>query len=209
MIVVYPSSSQASSRAVSWPAGRESCLDGGFSLTEVLVVVAIVALVSVAMVSGLRQKIDQSRVDSVATRLEAALNGLRRQSLSYQTSCQVSWSPALISNQAVSASADQIGTALLIDPSQCQFPTGVPLPRFSPPLNSGDSNVQVTISPVPFTITAFGGLSTPPTNQPLILTVQPNRATQQDDFVRCLQLAPYSGAISRGTWVAGNCQRNR
>jgi len=180
----------------------------GFTLTEAVVVVAIVVLSAVTIAVNLRQRIDQSRVDGVTTRLEGALNSLRRQSLSYQTNCSLSWSlPS--SGGSLSAAADQIGRGLLIDPSSCPFPAGIPQPRLAPPLRSpDDSDVLVTISPDRFTITAFGGLSTA-ANQPLILRLRANRTAQSGDFERCLRMEPFTGAISRGTWLAGDCRRNR
>ena len=140
----------------------------GYTLSEAVVVVAIVMLAALAIVPNLKQRIEQGRVDGVTARLEGALNSLRSQSLTYQSNCSLSWSlPS--SGQSLTASADQVGTR--------------------------------------FTITAFGGLST--TGElPLLLRIRPNRPSQAGDFERCLRLEPITGAISRGTWVAGDCRRN-
>lgn len=179
----------------------------GFTLTELVVVVAIVILAAVAVVP-MRQRIEQSRVDGVTTRLEGALNSLRRQSLTYQTSCSYSWSLAS-SGSSLSASADQIGTRLTITPGTCAFPVGTPLPRLSPPLRAPDDReVLVTVSPASFSITAFGGLSTP-SDQPLLVRIRPNRSPQGGDFERCLRMEPITATLHRGTWVAGACLRNR
>ena len=180
----------------------------GFTLTEAVVVVAIVMLAALAIVPNLKQRLEQSRVDGVTTRLEGAFTSLRRQSLTYQTNCSLGWSlPG--GDQGLSASADQIGSRLLIDASTCPFPTGTPRPRLSPPLRSPDDrDVMITISPDRFTLTAFGGLSTAG-DQPLLLRIRPNRNPQAGDFERCLRLEPISGAISRGNWVGGDCRRNR
>ena len=179
----------------------------GYTLSEAVVVVAIVMLAALAIVPNLKQRIEQGRVDGVTARLEGALNSLRSQSLTYQSNCSLSWSlPS--SGQSLTASADQVGTRLLVDASTCPFPVGIPRPRLSPPLRSpDDEDVLVTISPERFTITAFGGLST--TGElPLLLRIRPNRPSQAGDFERCLRLEPITGAISRGTWVAGDCRRN-
>lgn len=180
---------------------------GGYTLSEAVVVVAIVMLAALAIIPNLKQRMEQGRVDGVTTRLEGALNSLRRQSLTYQTNCLLRWSlPG--SGQSLSASADQIGTRLLVDTGTCPFPAGSPRPRLSPPLRSpDDADVLVTISPESFTITAFGGLSTTG-DLPLQLRIRANRASQAGDFERCLRMEPITGAISRGTWVAGTCRRN-
>lgn len=187
---------------------RNADASAGFTLTELVVVVVIVMVTAAAILPNLKQRLDQGRVDAVTTRLEGALGSLRRQSLSYQTSCSFSWSlPS--SNQSLTASADQIGSRLVIDPSTCPFPTDSPRPRLSPPLRSpDDSDVLVTIRPDRFTITAIGGLSTA-SDQPLLLRLRANRPAQSGDFERCLRLEPISGAISRGTWLTGDCRRNR
>ena len=180
----------------------------GFTLTEALVVVAIVVLSAVTIGLNLRQRIDQNRVDGVTSRLEGALNSLRRQSLTYQTSCSLAWSlPS--SSQGLVASADRIGTGLLTDPGTCAFPAGSPRPRLAPPLRApDDADVLVTISPDRFTITAFGGLSTA-NDQPLLLRLRPNRSPQSGDLERCLRMEPITGAISRGTWIGADCRRSR
>ncbi|MFM8525487.1 MAG: hypothetical protein ACKOCM_07700 [Cyanobacteriota bacterium] len=180
----------------------------GYTLTELLVVVVIMIVVVVAVLPNLKQRLEQGRVDGVTTRLEGALNSLRRQSLTYQTSCSFSWSLAS-SNQTLTAGADQIGSRLVLDPTTCVLPTGSPSPRLAPPLRSPDDNdVLVTISPDRFTITALGGLTTA-ANQPLLLRLRANRPFRSGDFERCLRLEPISGALSRGTWLAGDCRRNR
>jgi type II secretory pathway pseudopilin PulG len=179
----------------------------GYTLSEAVVVVAIVMLAALAIMPNLKQRIEQSRVDGVTTRLEGALNSLRSQSLTYQTNCTLSWSlPS--SGQGLTAGADQIGTRLLVDASTCPLPVGTPRPRLSPPLRSpDDADVSVTISPERFTITAFGGLATTG-DLPLLLRIRPNRPSQNGDFERCLRLEPITGAISRGTWVGGDCRRS-
>lgn len=180
----------------------------GFTLNELVVVAAILILASVILALNLRQPIEQSRVDTVSSRLEGALNSLRRQSLSYQTSCDYGWSlPS--SNGSLTASADQIGSQLVIGAGSCAFPAGTPRPRLSPPLRSPeDSDVLVTVSPATFTITAFGGLSTPG-DQPLLMRIRANRTAQAADFERCLRIEPITATVTRGTWVAGTCRRNR
>lgn len=179
-----------------------------FTLTELVVVAAILILASVTLALNLRQRIDQSRVDTVTSRLEGALNSFRRQSLTYQTSCDYSWSlPS--SNGSLTASADQIGSQLLINASSCPFPAGTPRPRLSPPLRTPeDSDVLVTITPATFTITAFGGLSTA-SDQPVLLRIRANRAAQSSDLERCLRIEPITAAMTRGTWIGGACQRHR
>lgn len=187
--------------------GPEPC-NAGVTLTELVVVTAILILATGSLALNLRPTIEQSRVDALTSRLQGALNSLRRQSLTYQTSCDYSWSlPS--SNGSLSASADLIGTRLVIGATSCAFPTGTPRPRLSPPLRApDDSDVLVTIQPTTFTITAFGGLNTAG-DQPLLLRIRANRSAQNGDFERCLRMEPITAALMQGTWVGGNCRRNR
>jgi prepilin-type N-terminal cleavage/methylation domain-containing protein len=128
-------------------------LQSGFTLTEMVVVVAIILIVGSMAVPNLTRAIDASRIKGSAQALAAAYQDARIRATQNDTSYQVLISPPGISPAQICIDLDGDGTCSAGDPVTT-FPAqvrvsnlGVPVPLGPAQLNYQPSDTEYSIAP--------------------------------------------------------------